>query len=240
MSKQGAPRERWCEMRRGVITGAAVAATAGAGALAAYVLMVRPWHLRWGATDEEVSAPLPGDELVARPNVEATHTITIEAPIAEVWPWLVQIGQDRGGFYSYSWLENLVGCRLRNAGRIIPEFQQLEVGDAVRLHPKAPPLPVLVCEAPRALVLGSNTGSPGTWGFYLREVDEDTTRLIIRGRGHWGRGLLDRVAAYGVFEPAHFVMERKMLLGIKRRAEAPRECVGGTGRRRARAAGEGW
>ncbi|HYY98397.1 MAG TPA: hypothetical protein VE642_07400, partial [Pyrinomonadaceae bacterium] len=158
--------------RRKILTGAAVAG-AGAGALAAYVLRVRPWHLRWGATDEELRERLPGDELVPSPNVEATHAVTVEAPVEEVWPWLVQMGQDRGGFYSYTWLENLVGCRMRNAGRIIPEFQQLQAGDAVRLHPKAPPLPVLICEPPRALVLGSNTASPGTWGFYLKEVDED-------------------------------------------------------------------
>ena len=226
-------------MRRGILTGAAVAATAGASALAAYVLVVRPWHLRWGATDEEMSERLPGDELVQSPDVEATRAVTIEAPLREVWPWLAQVGQDRGGFYSYSRLENLVGCRLRNADRIIPEFQQLKVGDGVRLHPKAPPLPVLVCEVPRALVLGSNTGSPGTWGFYLREVGEGTTRLVVRGRGDWGGGVLNWLAKYAFFEPAHFIMERKMLLGIKRRAQALRECVEGTGRRRVRAAGEG-
>ena len=114
-------------MRRRVIAGAALAA-AGAGTLAAYALAVRPWHVRWGATDEEVNERLPGDELVRHPNVEATHAVTIKAPAEEVWPWLVQIGQDKGGFYSYSWLENLAGCRLRNADRIVPEFQRLKVG----------------------------------------------------------------------------------------------------------------
>jgi hypothetical protein len=211
-------------MRRKTLT-VAVAAM-GAGALAAYVLGLRPWHLRWGANEEEAREPLQGDELVPHPNVEATHAITIEAPVEEVWPWLVQIGQDKGGFYSYAWLENLVGCRLRNADSVVPEFQQLQVGDAVRLHPKAPPLPVLICEPPHALVLGSNTGSPGTWGFYLREVDEQTARLVIRGRGEWGTGLFNWLVAYAVFEPAHFIMERKMLLGIKRRAEAPRQSTG--------------
>ena len=79
-----------------MLTGAALAA-AGAGALAAYVLGVRPWHIRWGATDEELSEKLPGDELVEHPNVSATHAITIDAPVEEVWPWLVQMGGDRGG-----------------------------------------------------------------------------------------------------------------------------------------------
>lgn len=209
-------------MRRKILAGGAVAA-AGAGALAAYVLAVRPWHLRWGATEEEVRRPLPGDELVSRPNVEATHAVTIEAPVGEVWPWLAQIGQDRGGFYSYTWLENLAGCRMRNAECVMPEFQQLRAGDAVRLHPCVPPLPVLICEPPRALVLGSNTGRPGTWGFYLKEVDEDTTRLVVRGRGDWDLGLTGWLGARVLFEPAHFIMERKMLLGIKSRAEASRQ-----------------
>ena len=90
----------------------------------------------------------------------------------------------------------------------------------MRLHPKAPPLPVIICDPPKALVLGSNTGSPGTWGFYLKEMGEDTTRLIIRGRGDWGKGLLNWLGKYVVFEPAHFIMERKMLLGIKCRVES--------------------
>ena len=206
-------------MKRQVLTGAAVA-VAGAGALAAYVLAVRPWHLRWGATDEELTEKFPGDELVPHPNTEATHAVTINAPVEEVWPWLVQIGQDKGGFYSYSWLENLVGCQLRNADHVMPEFQQLAVGDTVRLHPQAPPLPVLICEPRKTLVLGNNMDYPGTWGFYLKALDEGKTRLVIRGRGEWGQGLLNWLGAYALFEPAHFIMERKMMLGIKDRAEA--------------------
>jgi hypothetical protein len=227
-------------MRKSVPGCAALTAAAAVGAGAAYAYAVRPRHLRWGATDEELRARLPGDELVSRPDSEATHAVTIEAPADEVWPWIAQIGQDRGGFYSYTWLENLVGCRMRNAGRIIPEFQQIKVGDAVRLHPKVPPLPVLVCDPPHTLVLGSNTGEPGTWGFYLTEVDEDTTRLVVRGRGELKPGLFSLLFNRAVFEPAHFVMERKMLLGIKRRAESLRQCLGRGGRRHVRAAGEQW
>lgn len=208
-------------MRREIFTGAAVAAV-GAGALAAYAMAVRPWHLRWGATDEEVNERLPGDELVPHPNVVATHAITIDAPVEEVWPWLVQIGQDKGGFYSYSWLENLVGCHLRNAERIMPEFQQLKAGDAVQLHPEVPPLPVLICEPPRTLVLGNNMDRPGAWGFYLKPLDEGRTRLVIRGSGDWGDSVLNKLGARVLFEPAHFIMERKMMLGIKSRAESLR------------------
>jgi hypothetical protein len=206
-------------MKGRIKTGVAVAAF-GAGALAAYVLGLRPWHLKWGATEEEARAPLPGDDLVPEAKGSATHAVTINAPVADVWPWLVQVGQDKGGFYSYSWLENLFGCRMRNADRIVPEFQGLKVGDTVWLHPKVPPLPVLVCEPFRAIVLGSNTKDPGTWGFYLKELDENTTRLIVRGRGNWQPGLLKSFFYFGVFEPAHFIMERKMMLEIKRLAEA--------------------
>lgn len=195
-------------------------AVAGIGALSAYLFAVRPWHLRWGATDEEVNEPLPGDDLVPNATQSATHAITINATVKDVWPWLAQVGQTRGGFYSYAWLENLIGCRMRNAERVVPEWQEIKVGDEVWLHPSAPPLPVLICETGRALVLGSNTESPGTWGFYLKELDAKTTRLIIRGRGAWGSGLSNWLLLHAVFEPAHFIMERKMMLGIKQRAEA--------------------
>jgi hypothetical protein len=186
-------------------------------ALSAYAFLVRPWHLRWGATDEEVNMPLPGDEFVEDPKLNATHAITINAPAAAVWPWLVQLGQRRGGFYSYTWLENLVGCEMHNANRIVPEWQDLKVGDEVWLHPKAPPLRVLAIEPGRAIVLEK------CWSFILHPIDENTTRLIIRGRGEFNpdlkNGLLNFLLWRGIFEPAHFIMERKMLLGIKQRAE---------------------
>lgn len=183
-----------------------------------YWFLLRPWHLRWGATDEEIFQWLPGDELVtSHPKLNATHAITIQAPAAEVWPWLMQMGQNRGGFYSYTWLENVVGCHMHNADWITPEWQSLKVGDHVWLHPKAPPLKVLAIEPGRAMVLEK------IWAFYLRPIDQQTTRLIIRGRGDyrpdWGNPLLNFLFWRVVFEPAHFIMERKMLLGIKRRAE---------------------
>jgi len=142
-------------MRKQIFTGVALAAT-GAGALAAYVLAVRPWHIRWGATDEEVSEALPGDELVLHPNSEATHAITIDAPVEVVWPWLVQIGQDKGGFYSYAWLENLVGCQLHNADRILPEFQHIAEGTIMPTHPGGG-FRIEVVEPEKALVLFIDT-----------------------------------------------------------------------------------
>jgi hypothetical protein len=199
----------------GKLFGTAVGSVA---AIVTYAFFIRPWHLKWGATDEEAEMTLPGDELVENPRLNATHAITINAPIEKVWPWLVQIGQTRGGFYSYTWLENLVGCDMHNADRIVPEWQELKVGDEVWLHPKAPPLRVLLIEPERSIVLEK------CWGFFLRPIDEHTTRLIIRGRGDFNpdlnNALLNLILWRGVFEPAHFIMERKMLFGIKQRAEA--------------------
>ena len=196
----------------------AEAAIVGATGLAAYTYLIRPWHLRWGATDEEVKMALPGDELTQQPKLNATHAITIHAPVSDVWPWLAQIGQRQGGFYSYTWLENLVGCRMQNAEQIVPEWQNPQVGDEVWLHPKAPPLKVLAIEPGRFIVLEK------TWTLFLRSLDEQTTRLIIRGRGDylpdWKNAALNLLFWRGLFEPAHFVMERKMMLGIKQRAEA--------------------
>jgi hypothetical protein len=194
-------------------------AAAGIGATAAYVWGIRPWHLRWGATDEELRAPLPGDELVSLAKLKATHAITINAPAADIWPWLVQMGQNRGGFYSYTWLENLVGCQMQNADEIVPEWQELNVGDKVWLHPKAPPVEVAAVEPGRAIVLKP-------WGaFVLQPIDEKRTRLIIRSQGDYEPDLKNPLLNFllwrVVYEPAHFIMERKMLLGIKQRAERP-------------------
>ena len=175
-----------------------------------YALAVRPWHLRWGAPAEETVKRLPGDELVPNPGFECTRAVTVEAPVAAVWPWLAQIGQDGGGFYSYEWLENLAGCNMRNADRIHPEWQERNIGDTVLLHP-ANGLKLAVFEPPRAFVM------EGSSGFVLEPIDERRTRLIARSRTPRGLPAL----AYAVFvEIPHFIMERKMLLGIKQRAEA--------------------
>jgi hypothetical protein len=127
-----------------------------------------------------------------------------------VWPWLAQLGQDRGGFYSYEWLENLAGCRMRNADRIHPEWQEREVGETVKLH-WASGLELTRFEPNRVYALGG-------WYFVL-EPEDGRTRLIARGRFPRGRASI----AYGLLlELPHFIMERKMLLGIKERAERAR------------------
>lgn len=201
-------------------------ATALVVAATVYWLVVRPWHRRWGATEREASDRLPGDDLVAEPADQQTRAISIDAPPSAVWPWLVQIGQGRGGFYSYDVLENLVGADIHNVDRIVPEFQDLAEGDTIRLAPEdyvvqspdtAPEVAVL--EEERAIVLAPETDPPRwSWGFTL-EPENGRTRFIVRSRGRKPEGLLSWVSNRFVLEPIHFVMERRMLFGVKERAE---------------------
>jgi hypothetical protein len=154
-------------------------ALAGVWGLIAYVLVVRPWLTHWGASRDERRRPLPGDELVRDPGIETTRAVTIDAPVEHVWPWLAQIGQDRGGFYSYEWLENLAGCELRNADRIRPEWQHRQVGETVLLHP-ANGLKLARFDPNRAYAF------EGGWYFALEPLDGNRTRLIARGRAPRG------------------------------------------------------
>jgi len=184
----------------------------GVGMAATYLLALRPWLRRWGATDDEVARALPGDELVPDPAIDSTWSVTIDAPAEDVWPWLAQIGQDRGGFYSYEWLENLAGCELRNADRIHPEWQDRAVGEIVPLHPTCG-LPLAHFEPGRALVLEG-------WGsFVVEPIDEERTRLVSRSRVPKGWSTVSYAL---LLEVPHFIMQRKMLLGIKERAERAR------------------
>jgi hypothetical protein len=143
-----------------------------------------------------------------------------------VGPGLAPTGQGRGGFYSYSWLENLVGCRIENADRIIPELQTVRVGDPISFHPASPPLSVAIVDPGRALVLAATEAQDGfevvsgTWAFALRPLGEAASRLVARTRWTWLPGIWRWVGHRLGLEPAHFIMERRMLLGIKRRAEA--------------------
>ena len=206
-------------MRRRHMVGVIAMGAAGA----AYLLLARPRHLRWGATDQESRGPLPGDDLLANPDLAATRAITVRAPADQVWPWIAQLGQGRGGFYSYDVLENLVGCGIHSADRIMPEWQALEVGDEVKLHPEVP-LVVAALEPGRALVLRGgvpmgDTPPPYdfTWAFALQEQPDGTTRLLVRERyaytRRWAPLLVEPV------EAVSFVMSQKMLRGIRDRAE---------------------
>jgi hypothetical protein len=195
----------------------------GAAVLAGCLLAARRWQLRWGTTSQEADGPLPGDDLIADPDLTATRAITIGVPAGQVWPWIAQLGQGRGGFYSYDFLENLAGCHIHSADRIVPEWQELGAGDQVRLAPQVA-LTVAVLERGRSLVLRGgvpmgNTPPPYdfTWAFVVRDQSPQTTRLLVRERyaytRPWARLLVEPVEAIS------FVMSQKMLRGIKDRAE---------------------
>jgi hypothetical protein len=193
------------------------------GAAAAYLLAVRPWQLRWGATGEERAATLAGDDLIPNPDLTATRAIIVRVAAEQVWPWIAQLGQGRGGFYSYDVLENLVGCDIHSADQIVPQWQTITVGDQVKLHPEVG-LAVAALERGRSLVLRGgvpigNTSPPYdfTWAFVLQEQPDGTTRLLVRERyaytQQWAPFLVEPVAVVS------FVMSHKMLRGIRDRAE---------------------
>ena len=203
-------------------TRVAPVAVAASWGIAAFALIARSRLLRWGATDEEIAAAQPGDDLIGDANVTATRAITIRCSPDVVWPWVAQLGQGRGGFYSYDFLENLVGCDIHSADRVVSEWQQIEVGDEVRLAPTAG-LRVASLEPGRALVLQGSLPIArrppfdSTWAFVLGEQPDGTTRLLSRERYGYRRWW-----APFVVEPTQaisFVMSRKMLLGIRDRAE---------------------
>jgi hypothetical protein len=196
----------------------------GALAIAGSILtspLSRSWYSKWGASQDEVQMPLPGDEFVPNPVLESTRAITIKSPAEEIWPWLVQMGQGRGGLYSYERLENLVGCEMHNADRILPEHQHLEIGDKVRLVPEGrePYFLVSAIEPGKAIILGG-ANPPTSWALVLEPVDDNTTRLIVRWRQDYDQTFGNVVGWRLVTDPINFVMERKMLQGIKLRAES--------------------
>ncbi len=198
---------------------------AATGAVGLYRYVVRPWMYRWGAHDDELTAVLPGDELVASGGPRTTRALTIDASPGQVWPWLAQIGEDRGGFYSYSALERLVGAQIHNAATVHPEWQDVRVGDTIwlaRRYGGAARQLVAAVEPRSHLVLmspddfermGQGLLAGGAWGFYLRDT-AGCTRLLVRGSG----------GAVGnpVFDIPHFVMEQKMMRGVRARAEQTR------------------
>ena len=196
----------------------------GALAIAGYVVtspLTRAWYSRWGATDHEVEMHLPGDDIVLEPELTSTRAITIQAPKAVVWPWLVQMGQGRGGLYSYERLENLVGCEMQNADSIIPEYQHLEVGDKVRLVPEGRDLyfNVAAIEPGTAIILAGDD-PPTTWAFIIESIEDNSTRLLVRWRQGYEPTLGNIIMWRFLTDPITFVMERKLLQGIKVRAES--------------------
>jgi hypothetical protein len=191
---------------------------------AAAVVAIRPLYLRWGSTPDERTATLPGDDATPNARYRVDHAITIHAPASAVWPWIAQLGQDRAGFYSYDWLERLVGDDIHNADRIHPEWQRRQPGDFVR--------------ATQPDYLGGRLGDAGWWvtdvvpgramvlrdwgAFVVDSIDDSTSRLIVRTRGSGEPSLVALLLGpinVFVFEPAHFIMQRGMLRGVRDRAE---------------------
>jgi hypothetical protein len=193
---------------------------------AAYLAILHPWLMAWGTTPAEQSMALPGDELVLDPGARITRGITINAPPDRIWPWLLQIGQDRAGFYSNDWLENLTTADIHNADEIRPEWQQRAVGDLVPMSRpdflggamgEATYLRLRLIEPERVIA-----DLPGT--LILQPIDADTTRLLMREprvtpAGDAPSGVVGTLITRLTWDPMHFVMVKGMLRGIKARAE---------------------
>jgi hypothetical protein len=185
-----------------------------AGAAAAYGAFLRAPILTWGATAEEARGSLPGDELQPDSDGVATRAVWIDAPADAVWPWIAQMGPSpRGGAYTYDWVENLLGLDMHSADRVLPEYQHPQVGEEIGYGPNRMRLELV--DEPHALAWRSTDGN-WVWLFSLREQD-GRTRLISRNRFRLPT-LKDRIGMLPM-EPGSLVMERKMLRGIKERAE---------------------
>ena len=183
-------------------------------ALAALYPLIRRPILTWGATSEEARSRLPGDDLLEEADGVSTRAITINAPVAAVWPWVAQMGPSpRGGAYTYDWIENLVGLDMHSVDRLLPEFQHPQVGDTIALGPNRMRIERVAPE--RVLAWRSEDGN-WVWTFVLAESG-GTTRLISRNRFR----LPTLAARLGMLpmEPGSLIMERRMLRGIKERAE---------------------
>ncbi len=201
---------------------ARAALVAGAAA-ALYALVLRPRHLTWGATREEARGPVAGDELLPDAAIVSTRAIRIATPPWAVWPWLVQMGPGRGGAYTYDWIERRLGVDIHNVDRVIPELQDLRVGDEIPMPGYA--MRVERLDPERAMVVRSTTGG-WVWAFELHPAG-DGTRLVSRNRIDPSRWGLRDWLGYPVMEPGSWVMERKMLRTIRDNAERlAREAAG--------------
>jgi hypothetical protein len=207
----------------------------GIAAAGGLLYAARRYYRNWGTTKEECQMTLPGDELIPRPAVQSTEGIWIDAPPRAIWPWLVQIGQDRAGIYSHEMLENLVGLDYHTADRIHPEWQRLEVGDRIRLAPdgwmgmrRGLTLTVAqVVEGEHIVLRGAPPDFPwdAVWSFHLVLRWEDRCRVLLRTRARLrypGEALVTELTG-----PVVSVLTRGMLLGIKRRVESPQGDSGG-------------
>jgi hypothetical protein len=182
-----------------------------------YRRFLREWVLTWGATPEEAVRRLPGDELLDPADIVATRAIGIDAPPSAIWPWLVQMGPGRAGAYTYDWIENLFGLNMHSADEIHPEWQGLAVGDVVRSREGQPGMRVEILDPEHAFSSRSEAGD-WVWTFVL-VPEGGSTRLISRNRIAMKAAAAGQRLGMLVMEPGSLIMERKMLLGIKERAE---------------------
>ena len=194
-------------------TGTALLIAAAAGLV--YFRFLRPWHMHWGATAQEASGQVAGDELMPDADVVATRAVEIDAPPSAIWPWLVQMGPGRGGAYTYDWIERRLGIDIHNTDRIIPELQHLKVGDEVPMPGYS--MQVERLDPERAMVIRSSNHA-WVWSFELRPANGHTG-LISRNRFDLALLPVKDKLMTPVMEPGSWVMERKMLLTIKQRSE---------------------
>jgi hypothetical protein len=199
-------------------------ACAAGGLVGLYALFLRNRILTWGASEIEVRSPVPGDDLLEEADGVSTRAISIAAPPGAVWPWLAQMGPSpRGGAYTYDWIENLLGLNMHSTDRVLREFQNPSVGDAISFGSNVMRLEIV--DPPRAIVWRSLDGN-WVWSFQL-EATPAGTRLLSRNRFRVPT-LMGRIAMLPV-EPGSLIMERKMLLGIRDRAERLAASDGGSG-----------
>jgi hypothetical protein len=211
---------------------------AAAGAFVVYERVLKPMMFSWGATREECSRTWPGDEFTPHTSGICTRAITVDAAPEDIWPWIMQIGQDRAGFYSYTWLENLFRAEMNNTFQLVPEWQDRHVGDdlwlAAQHHyggmarmtiARIEPFRALVTVAypDRDSALNIQWAPHGCWNFLLSPLEaadplHPQTRLIMRGIKPETMSPSGRASSL-FWDPAHFIMERRMMLTIKRLAE---------------------
>lgn len=216
-------RHRRTRSKQGPRKGRLLKVVAGVTVAGVYWFPVRRWFSRWGTTPEELARVMPGDALIPNPTEMSMQAVTVNAPPEDIWPWLVQIGYQRGGLYSYDWLDRVFGFLDRpSANRILPEFQRLAVGDKIPWGRAGAELTVGVLEPPSALALSYELGGfMWVWQFGLYPLDKQRTRFVTRGTERVPNKPLWWLAMR-VMEPASFIMTRRFLLGVKQRAEALR------------------
>ncbi|MBT8183214.1 MAG: hypothetical protein KJN76_00110 [Eudoraea sp.] len=190
---------------------------------------------RWGMSKSDVMQTFPADDLIPGPKSSFTHGVIIQAPASDVWPWIAQIGQGRGGFYSYEALENLSGLNIYNSDRVLPQYQNPKVGDTIPFGPKDA-YPIVYCDPGKGMAIENQydfdtkktfdpeISSPAnylqlTWLWYVEPLDNKTSRFISRNRVTYSSSTKTNIMFKVLMEPVVFAMDRKMCLGIKKRAE---------------------